>query len=77
MPERERRGRTPPRYKMALITWAGAYAVITLILSALGPVMSSWPLPVRTLLLSVLMVGILTWLVLPALTRVFRGWLTA
>jgi uncharacterized protein len=66
----------PSRYKLALITWAGAYAVITLILAALGPAMAPWPLPIRTLVLSVLMVATLTWLVIPVLTRLCRGWLT-
>ena len=65
----------PARYKLAVVTWAGAYAVITLILWLLGPSMASWPLPVRTLAISVLMVIALTWFVIPALTRVFRPWL--
>ena len=66
----------PPRYKLALLTWAGAYAVITLILVVLGPAMAPWPLPLRTLLISGLMVVALTWAVIPLLTRIFRGWLT-
>jgi uncharacterized protein len=67
----------PPRYKLALITWAGAFAVITLILDLLGPTMAGWPLVLRTLVISVLMVNALTWVVLPALTRLFRPWLLA
>ncbi len=43
------------RVKLAMISWVGAYTVITLILALLGPVMTSWPLPLRTLLLSGLM----------------------
>jgi hypothetical protein len=65
----------PPRYKMALLSWVGAYAVITGILAVLGPMMATWPLLLRTLLLSVLMVAAMTWLVVPAVTRLFRGWL--
>jgi antibiotic biosynthesis monooxygenase (ABM) superfamily enzyme len=65
----------PPRHKMALLTWAGAWAMITLILLVLGPVMETWPLPLRTLAISVLMVLALTWVVIPNLTRVFAGWL--
>jgi uncharacterized protein len=65
----------PSRYKLALLTWAGAYAVITAILAVLGPVMATWPLLLRTLLLSALMVVAMTWLVVPSLTRLFRGWL--
>jgi antibiotic biosynthesis monooxygenase (ABM) superfamily enzyme len=66
----------PPRHKMALLTWAGAWATITLILWVLGPAMATWALPLRTLLISVLMVVTLTWVVIPNLTRVFARWLT-
>jgi antibiotic biosynthesis monooxygenase (ABM) superfamily enzyme len=67
----------PPRYKLALLTWAGAYALITAILGLLGPAMATWPLPLKTLPISVLMVVALTWVVIPSLTRLFRGWLTS
>lgn len=69
------RPQRPPRFKLALLTWAAAYAVITLVLEVLGPVMDGWPLGLRTFVLSVLMVATLTWLLMPALTRLFRPWL--
>jgi hypothetical protein len=62
---------------MALLTWAGAWGLITLILWLLGPVTATWPLPLRTLLISVLMVLGLTWVVIPNLTRLFAGWLAS
>jgi antibiotic biosynthesis monooxygenase (ABM) superfamily enzyme len=65
------------RYRLAVVTWAGAYAVITATLAVLGPTIATWPLPLRTLVLSVLMITALTWLVMPVLTRLFRGWLSA
>jgi hypothetical protein len=65
----------PPRYKLALVTWAGVYAVMTFIFVAAGPAIAPWPLPLRTLVLSALIVAALTWLVLPALMRLFRPWL--
>jgi antibiotic biosynthesis monooxygenase (ABM) superfamily enzyme len=67
----------PPRHKQAVVTWIGAFGAITAILALLGPMMVTWPLVLRTLLISVLMVVTLTWAVLPLLHRVFRGWLTA
>jgi antibiotic biosynthesis monooxygenase (ABM) superfamily enzyme len=67
----------PPRYKIAALTWIGAYGVITLILGVLGDAIASWPLLLRTLLVSVLMVGALTWVVIPTMTRLFRRWLHA
>jgi uncharacterized protein len=65
----------PPRYKVALLTWVGAYGVITLILGVLGPSIQDWPLAFRTLLISVLMVTTLTWVIVPTLVRLFRPWL--
>jgi len=65
----------PPRYKLALLTWGAAYPVITVILALLGPEMANWPLGLRTLVVSVLMVATLTWLVMPGLTRLLRSWL--
>jgi antibiotic biosynthesis monooxygenase (ABM) superfamily enzyme len=73
--ERPPRPAGAPRHKLALLTWAGAYAVITAILATLGPTLASWPLALRTLLLSALMVVLLTWLIMPALTRLCRAWL--
>jgi antibiotic biosynthesis monooxygenase (ABM) superfamily enzyme len=67
----------PRRYKLALLTWAAAYSVITLMLAVLGRAMASWPLALRTLVLSVTMVVALTWLIMPRLTRLFRPWLSA
>jgi antibiotic biosynthesis monooxygenase (ABM) superfamily enzyme len=64
-----------PRYKQAVITWLGVYPPLTLTLAVLGPVMETWPLPLRTLLVTILLVPALTWLILPFLTRVFRGWM--
>ncbi len=66
-----------PRYKVAFLTWAAAYAVITPIVAVLGPAMATWPLPLRTLLISGLMVQAMTWLAIPLLSRVFRSWLTS
>ena len=67
----------PPRYRLALLTWAGAYTVITLLLALLGPAIAHWPLMLRTFVLSVTMVVALTWLIMPRLTRLFGGWLNA
>jgi antibiotic biosynthesis monooxygenase (ABM) superfamily enzyme len=65
----------PPRYKLALLTWVAAYPIITVILGLLGPELASWPLGLRTLVVSVLMVATLTWFVMPGLTRLLRPWL--
>ena len=69
-----RRGRWS-RARLALLTWAGAYAVILLVLAVGGPAMAGWPLAVRALVLSGLMVAAMTWVIAPVVTRLFGGWL--
>ena len=69
-----RRGRWS-RARLALLTWAGAYAVILLVLAVGGPAMAGWPLAVRALVVSGLMVAAMTWVIVPVVTRLFRGWL--
>ena len=64
-----------PRYKLALLTWVAAYALITTFLSLLGPTIAGWPLALRTLVLSVTMVAALTWVIMPRLTKLCRPWL--
>lgn len=64
-----------PRFKLALLTWGAAYALITTFLALLGPTIAAWPLALRTLVLSVTMVTALTWVIMPRLTRLFRPWL--
>jgi antibiotic biosynthesis monooxygenase (ABM) superfamily enzyme len=64
-----------PRAKLALLTWAGAYALILLVLTVGGPAMASWPVALRALVLSGLMVAAMTWVIVPVTTRLLRGWL--
>ena len=65
----------PPRWKMAVVTWLALYPVITLLLLAFGPVVDGLPLPLRTLALTAMMVPLMTYAVMPAVTRVFARWL--
>ena len=74
-PQTSTRTRGPAALKLALLTWVASYPVITVILGLLGPELATWPLGLRTLVVSVLMVATLTWLMMPALTRLVRPWL--
>jgi len=63
----------PPLTDVAI----GAYtvAVALLVLAIGGPAMAGWPLAVRALVVSGLMVAAMTWVIVPVVTRLFRGWL--
>jgi hypothetical protein len=63
------------RFKLAVVTWLAVYPLVTLLLWALGPFVQNLPLPVVTLILSLVLVSLLTGVVMPAMLRLFRPWL--
>lgn len=65
----------PPRWKMAIITALGVWPVSILVPSVLKPFLASVPQLLQALVIAVGIVIILTWLVMPALVKIFRTWL--
>ncbi len=67
----------PPRWKMAVIIWLGIYPVITILVYLLFPFMArhNWPLPLRTLLLTLIAVPLMAFVVLPFLQKLLKNWL--
>ncbi len=70
-------GSPPPRWKMAVLTFAGVYPLTSLLPSLLGGLLT----PLHPLLINVvttaMIVGTLTWVIMPLLTRGLRPWLHA
>jgi antibiotic biosynthesis monooxygenase (ABM) superfamily enzyme len=64
-----------PRYKMAIVAWCGVYPTSLLLNMILRPHMQGWPGPLVILVISVIMINLMTWVIMPVLTRVFRRWL--
>jgi uncharacterized protein len=65
----------PPKYKMAVATLLGVFPVTTALGVIFDPLIASWPLIPRNMVFSVLVVGVLTWLVMPLITRMLHAWL--
>lgn len=63
------------RHKLAAVTILGACPTIVTLLAVLTPLMGDTPMPIKAAVLVPLMVGLLTYVVMPILTRVFAGWL--
>ncbi|WP_129841605.1 hypothetical protein [Streptomyces sp. RFCAC02] len=59
----------PSAHRRALITWLAVYPTITLTLGALGPSTAGLPLPVRTLILTAIVVPLAAYVLIPALMR--------
>jgi antibiotic biosynthesis monooxygenase (ABM) superfamily enzyme len=65
----------PPRYKMAVMSAAVVYPLSFGLNALLRPVLSALPAPLASLLLTVVMVALMTWVVMPRVTRLFQRWL--
>lgn len=67
---------TPPHWKQAIVTTIGVYVMSAIIIKVLGLFNLTWNFFAENVLVSALVVGSLTWAVMPFLTRlVFRRWL--
>ena len=64
-----------PRWRLTVLTIAAVLAVTSLLQFLVMPHLSSWPLGVRLLLSATVVVLLLGHVLMPALTRAFRGWL--
>ena len=67
----------PPRVKMAVVTWMGIFPVVSLYLwlVSLWPGFQDLPFLPRTAVFTALIVATMTWVVMPRLTRLMRGFL--
>ena len=69
--------RALPKWKMALLTLLGVFPTSLFLGETVGRFTRAWPLPLRVLVFAVLMVALLTWVVMPVLSRFFHPWLSS
>lgn len=67
----------PPKWKVAVVTWLGIFPTVLALFLTVAPLLASWPLVPRILVITALVVLIMTWVVAPRLTRWLAGWLHA
>lgn len=65
----------PPRWKMAFVTFLGVFPTAMILTLALSPAIKSWPFIVRNVAFNACVVALLTWVVMPFLTRLLHHWL--
>jgi antibiotic biosynthesis monooxygenase (ABM) superfamily enzyme len=67
---------SPPPWKMAVVTFLAVFVLSVAILKLLKWIFTDMNFYVESFLVAAILVGLLTWLVMPFLSRhVFRGWL--
>lgn len=64
-----------PRWKMALVSWLAIFPLITAFRLVLSPVLAGMSVWLQSLLLTALLTPTMTWIVMPAMTRLFRRFL--
>ncbi|HYW17988.1 MAG TPA: antibiotic biosynthesis monooxygenase [Nodularia sp. (in: cyanobacteria)] len=67
--------KTPPRYKTALLTWVAVSVLINVLPRLLTPLLGNLPPVMISLIIPAIMVGLLTYVVMPWVTRLFSPWL--
>ena len=74
-PPEEPRPSPPARVKMALVTFLGAYPLMSILQPLVALLLPDWHPLLRSVVAAAAAIASLTWLVMPVLTRVFAGWL--
>jgi antibiotic biosynthesis monooxygenase (ABM) superfamily enzyme len=70
-------GKPPPRWKMAIATFLGVFPAAMVLSLTLGPVIKPWNFILSSVVFNACMVALLTWLIMPAITRSLHSWLYA
>ncbi len=66
---------TPPRYKMAIVTWLAVFPVVAVIFFLFGQWLNLLPTLQRTQVFTAVMVTLMTYVIMPRVTRLFSFWL--
>jgi uncharacterized protein len=65
----------PPRYKMMILAWLAVFPLLTAFNYAFQPVFQGMPIWLRVLVGTTLVVPLMTYVVMPRMTRLFKAWL--
>jgi len=65
----------PPRWKMATATFLGVFPTAAILNLTLGVAIRPWPFILGSVVFNASMVVLLTWIVMPLVTRALHGWL--
>jgi antibiotic biosynthesis monooxygenase (ABM) superfamily enzyme len=65
----------PPKWKTAIVSALAIYPLISFIPGLLAPLTRSLPMWLANLVTIVLIMPLVTWVVMPLMTRLFRPWL--
>jgi antibiotic biosynthesis monooxygenase (ABM) superfamily enzyme len=65
----------PPKWKMAVATFLGVFPLAMVLNLTLGPAIGQWPFALRHAVFNAAIVVLLSWVVMPGVTRLLHRWL--
>jgi uncharacterized protein len=65
----------PPRWKMWAVSLVAIYPLVLLFLAFVAPHVTRWPLPARAALFPFVLLTLMTYVIMPIVTRIARRWL--
>ncbi len=65
----------PPKWKMTIVSWLALYPAVTLVFVLFGDLLAGVPLLLRTLIVTVVVMLLMTYVLMPRMTRWFSFWL--
>lgn len=65
----------PPRWKFAVMVWIAIYPTITLVSLLIGDYIKNLSLPLKTLIMTGILVPLMVFVLLPFLGKILGNWL--
>lgn len=65
----------PPKWKMTIVSWLALYPAVTLVFVLFGDWLAQIPLLIRTLMVTVVVMVLMSYVLMPRMTRWFAFWL--
>ena len=65
----------PPKWKFAVMVWLAIYPTITVVSFLIRDSIKSWPLPLKTLFMTGILVPTMVFVLLPLLRKLLHNWL--
>ncbi|CAM3800059.1 hypothetical protein FLCU109888_02095 [Flavobacterium cucumis] len=65
----------PPKWKFAILVWIAIYPSITFLTFLIGDSIQNLPLPIKTLIMTGILVPLMIFVLLPLLRGIMGNWL--
>ncbi|MBL3556376.1 MULTISPECIES: antibiotic biosynthesis monooxygenase [Marinobacter] len=65
----------PPKWKMTIVSWLALYPAVTLVFVLFGDLLAQVPLLLRTMIVTIVVMLLMSYVLMPRMTRWFSFWL--